>query len=69
MPGSFHWRTDVDLSVIAKGTPGLSGADLANICNEAALLAARRDAETVSMADFEHAKDKIMLGTERRAWS
>jgi cell division protease FtsH len=58
---------DVDLSVIAKGTPGLSGADLANICNEAALLAARRDAETVSMPDFEQAKDKIMLGTERRS--
>ncbi len=58
---------DVDLQVIAKGTPGLSGADLANICNEAALLAARRDAETVSMADFEGAKDKIMLGTERRS--
>jgi cell division protease FtsH len=58
---------DVDLQVIAKGTPGLSGADLANICNEAALLAARRDAETVSMEDFEQAKDKIMLGTERRS--
>ncbi|MEX0843190.1 MAG: ATP-dependent zinc metalloprotease FtsH, partial [Gemmatimonadota bacterium] len=58
---------DVDLSVIAKGTPGLSGADLANICNEAALLAARREAETVSMLDFEQAKDKIMLGTERRS--
>jgi cell division protease FtsH len=58
---------DIDLSVIAKGTPGLSGADLANICNEAALLAARRDAETVTMEDFERAKDKIMLGTERRS--
>jgi cell division protease FtsH len=58
---------DVDLQVIAKGTPGLSGADLANICNEAALLAARRDADTVSMEDFERAKDKIMLGTERRS--
>jgi len=58
---------DVDLQVIAKGTPGLSGADLANICNEAALLAARRDADTVSMEDFEQAKDKIMLGTERRS--
>ncbi len=57
----------VDLSIIAKGTPGLSGADLANICNEAALLAARRDAEKVSMADFENAKDKIMLGTERKS--
>ncbi len=58
---------DVDLQVIAKGTPGLSGADLANICNEAALLAARRDADTVRMEDFEQAKDKIMLGTERRS--
>ncbi len=58
---------DVDLQIIAKGTPGLSGADLANICNEAALLAARRDADTVSMEDFEQAKDKIMLGTERRS--
>ncbi len=57
----------VDLTVIAKGTPGLSGADLANICNEAALLAARRDAEKVSMSDFENAKDKIMLGTERKS--
>ena len=58
---------DVDLEVIAKGTPGLSGADLANICNEAALLAARRDADRVSMEDFEQAKDKVMLGTERRS--
>ena len=58
---------DVELSFIARGTPGLSGADLANICNEAALLAARRDAERVSMADFEAAKDKVMLGTERRS--
>ncbi len=58
---------DVDLQIIAKGTPGLSGADLANICNEAALLAARRDADSVSMEDFEQAKDKIMLGTERRS--
>ncbi len=60
-------EADVDLEVIAKGTPGLSGADLANICNEAALLAARRDAEKVSMEDFEQAKDKVMLGTERRS--
>ncbi|TVR51521.1 MAG: ATP-dependent metallopeptidase FtsH/Yme1/Tma family protein [Gemmatimonadales bacterium] len=60
-------ESDVDLQTIAKGTPGLSGADLANICNEAALLAARREAEKVSMQDFEQAKDKIMLGTERRS--
>ena len=59
--------SEVDLQVIAKGTPGLSGADLANICNEAALLAARWDADKVSMEDFERAKDKIMLGTERRS--
>jgi cell division protease FtsH len=60
-------QDDVDLEIIARGTPGLSGADLANICNEAALLAARRDADTVSMQDFEQAKDKVMLGTERRS--
>jgi cell division protease FtsH len=60
-------KGDVDLEIIAKGTPGLSGADLANICNEAALLAARRDGEQVSMEDFEQAKDKVMLGTERRS--
>ncbi len=58
---------DVELSTVARGTPGLSGADLANICNEAALLAARRGAEKVSMQDFETAKDKVMLGTERRS--
>jgi len=58
---------DVELSLIARGTPGMSGADLENICNEAALLAARRDADKVDMEDFEQAKDKIMLGTERRS--
>ncbi|MDT8368979.1 MAG: ATP-dependent zinc metalloprotease FtsH, partial [Longimicrobiales bacterium] len=58
---------DVELGVIARGTPGLSGADLANICNEAALLAARSNADRVSMDDFENAKDKVMLGTERRS--
>lgn len=58
---------DVELSLIARGTPGMSGADLANICNEAALLAARRNADKVSMDDFELAKDKVMLGTERRS--
>ena len=58
---------DVELATLARGTPGLSGADLANICNEAALLAARRGAERVSMNDFEAAKDKVMLGTERRS--
>ena len=58
---------DVELSVIARGTPGMSGADLENICNEAALLAARRDGERVTMEDFEKAKDKVMLGTERKS--
>jgi len=58
---------DVELSLIARGTPGMSGADLENICNEAALLAARRDGDRVSMQDFEQAKDKVMLGTERRS--
>ncbi len=58
---------DVELSLIARGTPGMSGADLENICNEAALLAARRDGDKVSMVDFEQAKDKVMLGTERRS--
>jgi cell division protease FtsH len=58
---------DVELSFIARGTPGMSGADLENICNEAALLAARRDRDKVSMHDFEQAKDKVMLGTERRS--
>jgi cell division protease FtsH len=57
----------VDLRVLAKGTPGLSGADLENIVNEAALLAARKDKDRVYMVDFEEAKDKIMLGAERRS--
>lgn len=59
--------TDVDIETIARGTPGFSGADLANIVNEAALLAARRGAETVAMYDFEMAKDKVMMGVERRS--
>ncbi len=58
---------DVNLKVLAKGTPGLSGADLANIVNEAALLAARTNKDRVEMADFETAKDKVMLGAERRS--
>ena len=58
---------DVDLSLVARGTPGLSGADLSNICNEAALFAARRGVDRVAMEDFEQAKDKVMLGTERRS--
>lgn len=59
---------DVDLEVLAKGTPGMSGADLANICNEAALLAARRGAKHVTMPIFESAKDKIMMGMERKSF-
>ncbi len=58
---------DVDLKVIARSTPGLSGADLANIVNEAALLAARRNRKHVTMRDFEEAKDKVMMGPERRS--
>ncbi len=57
----------VDLEALAKGTPGLSGADLANLVNEAALLAARRDKTRVTMAEFEEAKDKIMMGMERKS--
>jgi cell division protease FtsH len=58
---------DVDLSTIAKATPGLAGADLANIVNESALLAARRNKSAVQMEDFEDAKDKLMLGVERKS--
>ena len=56
----------VDLSVIARSTPGFSGADLENLVNESALQAARRDAESVEMNDFELAKDKVLMGAERR---
>ena len=58
---------NVDLQKVAQGTPGLSGADLENLVNEAALLASRRDRKTVDMGDFEAAKDKVMLGAERRS--
>ena len=57
---------DVDLEVLARGTPGFSGADLENLVNEAALMAARRNKDLVSMADFEEAKDKLLMGKERR---
>ncbi|WP_457645651.1 ATP-dependent zinc metalloprotease FtsH, partial [Profundibacter sp.] len=57
---------DVDLRIIARGTPGFSGADLANLVNEAALMAARIDRRFVTMEDFEKAKDKVMMGAERR---
>ena len=58
---------DVDLDVLAKGSPGFSGADLENLVNEAALIAARKDLEKVDMASFEHAKDKVSMGPERRS--
>ena len=58
---------DVSLETIAKGTPGMAGADLANLVNEAALLAARRNKSLVDMQDFEDAKDKVMLGVERKS--
>ena len=58
---------DVDGRVIARGTPGFSGADLANLVNEAALLAARRGKRLVAMQEFEDAKDKVMMGTERKS--
>ena len=59
--------SDVDPKVIARGTPGFSGADLANLVNEAALLAARLGKRVVAMLEFEHAKDKVMMGAERRS--
>jgi cell division protease FtsH len=58
---------EVDLAVIARGTPGLSGADLANLVNEAAILAARTGKDLVDMTDFDHAKDKVLMGAERRS--
>lgn len=58
---------DVNLSVIAKGTPGFSGADLQNLVNEAALMAARKNRNIISMAEFEQAKDKVLMGTERKS--
>ena len=58
---------DVDMMVLARGTPGFSGADLANLANEAALFAARQNRKVVTMSDFEMAKDKVMMGAERRS--
>jgi cell division protease FtsH len=57
---------DVDLAVVARGTPGFAGADLANLVNEAALIAARRNKKHVEMDDFEFAKDKVLMGVERK---
>src|SRR5246500_80349 len=59
--------SDVDPKIIARGTPGFSGADLANLVNEAALMAARRGKRSVAMSEFEQAKDKVMMGAERRS--
>ena len=58
---------NIDLAVIARGTPGFSGADLSNVVNEAALLAARKDKSVVDMQDFDDAKDKVLMGVERRS--
>jgi cell division protease FtsH len=58
---------DVDFTVIARGTPGFSGADIENLVNESVLYAARFDKEKVNMSDFEYAKDKVMMGTERKS--
>jgi cell division protease FtsH len=58
---------DVDLAVLGRGTPGFCGADLENMVNEAALLAARKDKDRIDMDDFEQAKDKVLMGTERRS--
>jgi len=58
---------DIDLSVIARGTPGFTGADLENMTNEAALLAARRNKNKIDMSDLEDAKDKVLMGTERKS--
>ena len=59
--------SDVILRIVARGTPGFSGADLANLVNEAALLSARKGRNDVSMSEFEEAKDKVMMGSERRS--
>lgn len=58
---------DVDEEIIARGTPGFSGADLANLCNEAALIAARSDKKLITMREMEYAKDKVMMGAERKS--
>ena len=63
---NFPLADDVDLEVVARGTPGFAGADLANLVNEAALIAARRDKKKVGMEDFEYAKDKVVMGVERK---
>jgi cell division protease FtsH len=64
---SVQVAKDIDIKTLARGTPGFSGADLANLVNEAALLAARRNKRVVAMHEFEEAKDKVMMGSERRS--
>ena len=66
-PSACRSSTEVDLATIAKGTPGFSGADLESLVNEAALLAARKDKDKVDMRDFEEAKDKVLMGPERKS--
>ena len=58
---------NVEIKTVARGTPGFSGADLANLVNEAALIAARRGKKVVTNDDFEYARDKIMMGAERKS--
>ncbi len=65
--GEMELGEEVDLQVIARGTPGCTGADLSNLANEAALWAARNDKDKVDMTDFEYAKDKVLMGGERRS--
>jgi cell division protease FtsH len=65
--GEMELGEEVDLQVIARGTPGFTGADLSNLANEAALWAARNDKDKVDMTDFEYAKDKVLMGGERRS--
>ena len=67
LPGVPRPLVDLIYRLVARGTPGMSGADLANLCNEAALMAARRNARVVEMQDFEKAKDKIFMGPERKS--
>src|SRR5207245_4564604 len=66
-PRRIPLRPNVELKVLARGPPGVSGADLANLVNEAALLAARQNKKLVEMLDFESAKDKVLMGVERRS--
>ena len=60
-------KDDVDIAMLARGTPGFTGADLENMVNEAALMAAKREKDRVEIIDFEDAKDKVMMGTERKS--